>query len=105
MRGPFPLQPLTIGMHVPFGRPGVYCLAKKPGAVNRVGRAEQDLRLSLKSYIGKYPFFWFEPAMSSDESYATCCRLYHKYAELDTLDDRIHPAPEKPGQKCPVCGS
>jgi len=105
MKGPYPLQPLTIGMHVPCAVRGVYCLARKPGAVSLVGRAEKDLRVSLKSYLGKYPLFWFETALSSDDCYAAHCRVYHKYADLGTLEDRIHPAAERPGQKCPVCGS
>jgi hypothetical protein len=84
---------------------GVFCLAKTPGQVCFVGRAEKDLRMLLKTYVGKYPFFWFETSLSPDECYITHCRLYHKHSEHGSLDDPLHPVPEKPGQKCPVCGT
>lgn len=105
MRGPFPLQPLPIGMHVPSGMRGVFCLGKKTGEVSLVGRADKDLRTALKSFQGKYPVFWFETAMSADECFIIQCRTYHKYLEQDTLDDRLHPVPDKQGLKCPVCGA
>jgi hypothetical protein len=104
MRGPFPLQNLTIGMHVPCAVRGVFCLAKKPGQVCLVGRADNDLRAALKTYITKFPFFSFETALSPEECWVIHCRLYHKYADSGTLEDRLHPAADKPGQKCPVCG-
>jgi hypothetical protein len=105
MRGPFPLQPLPVDMHVPCAVPGVFCLAKKPDRVSLIGRADKDLRVALKSYIGKYPIFWFETALSTGECYVTQCRLYHRHVDTGTLEEHLHPAAEKPGQKCPVCGS
>ena len=82
----------------------MFGLARTADQVSYVGRADKDLRAALKSYIGKYPIFWFETALSPDECFAIHCRTYHRQLEDGALDDRLHPAADKPSQKCPVCG-
>ena len=106
MRGPYPLSPLAVDIRVPCRVRGVYCLAKEPGGpVVKVSRAEADIREELKASFPEYRAYWYETCVSSDEVYATECRLYHKYVGTTSWGKQVHPtAPARANVKCPVCG-
>jgi hypothetical protein len=106
MRGPYPLSPLMVEMHVPCKVRGVFCLAREPhGPVVAVRRAEMDMREELKNLFGEYRIFWFEVCCGQDEGYVLHCRAFHKALETGKLEDITHPIPAGGAHvKCVVCG-
>jgi hypothetical protein len=104
MRGPFPLLPLQVEMHVPPRVGGVYLLGKDPKRVSLIVRTDKDMREALKGLREKYRFFSFETAVNRNEAFLIHCRLFHKYEDAG-LDDTAHPErPPDSTLKCPVCG-
>jgi len=105
VRGPYLLRPLQVDIAVPSRLGGVYCLGKNSRHVDIVGRAEQNLRDTIKAHWKEFEFFWFEPSLTARECYLTQCRHYHKQMDNGGLKDPQHPkAPDRVDSKCPICG-
>lgn len=68
MRGPFPLDESRIDLLIIKGKPGVFGVSNYRNKIAYVGRSDFDLKTTLKHYIGKYQFFWFEHAISQDDA-------------------------------------
>lgn len=84
---------------------GVFALGRVDGAgtfrVERVGRADHNLRESLKSLIGCGNQFKFAVTASAKEAFELECELFHRFRPPSTI---IHPG-RPPGSdwKCPCC--
>ena len=68
MRGPFPLDESRIALFIIGGKSGVFGVSNNRKTIDYVGRADFDLKKTLKPYIGKYRFFWFEYAISQNDA-------------------------------------
>ncbi len=105
MRGPYLLRPSQVDLTVPCRVGGVYCLGKDRKHVKYVGRAERNLRTTIKGHWKQYEFFWYEPALSPRECFVNHCHHYHAHIGNGGLDEAEHPsAPPGVEVKCPVCG-
>jgi hypothetical protein len=105
MRGPLSLWPYLVDMSVPGDTVGVFCLGRHRDKVCAVLRADHDLREQIKSYRGRYAFFWFEAADSPEASWIIHCSTYHRLMAGGTLDDTTHPVPMAgTSMACVTCG-
>lgn len=89
---------------VPAGILGVFQLAKSGTSIAYVGRADEDLRRSLESFLGKgYSHFQWVQLPWVKETYEMQCRLYHHAGGRKQLDNVEHPYPPV-GKiaRCPV---
>lgn len=73
--------------------------------VRYIGRAEENLREELKTYIDStYQHFKFSYAPSSEEAFAKECRLYHRFGGSKKLHNLTHPSRDNHlDWRCPVC--
>jgi len=101
MRGPYPIWPSQVDMHVTPHVGGVFMVAKDTKKVALICRVDKDLREAIKAHVDKYRFFWFDASTGRTGAFVAQCRLFHKH-EADGLDDPAHPAGSD--LKCPVCG-
>jgi hypothetical protein len=92
-------------MSVPSGTTGVFCLGRTRDRVCAVVRADHNLPQQIKSYHGRYTFFWFETADTTEAGWIVHCRAYHRHLTVGSLDDASHPAPPTgTSMSCVVCG-
>lgn len=104
MRGPFPLTDLRIDLLVNPNIPGIFALSNDSQKISFLGRADYDLRGTLKKWVSDYKFFWYEYAISPQDAFFQECRLFHK--DKDNLENKYHPEkPESTKLKCPICGT
>jgi hypothetical protein len=80
--------------HVPDGILGVFQLSRGGATIAYVGRADQNLRLSLQEFLGKgYKQFQWVQLPWVKETYEMQCRLFHHAGGLKELDNVDHPYP------------
>jgi hypothetical protein len=103
---PFRLRKELVNRHVPEPSPGVFVLSYDRTQETRVGRADQDLRVTLSAFEGEYAYFYFEIIEADDERYFRECELFHRLGgDRGQLDNTSHPKPPESVGKtvCPVC--
>lgn len=101
---PYRLSPSVLAARAPRA-PGVFILSYDRTVDARIGRADEDLRQTLGSFVGRYAYFHFEVVPSTRSRFARECELYHRLGgDRGQLDSEEHPLPP-PGLalKCPVC--
>ena len=105
LHGPHILSRRLIEQNIPRKIAGVYVLSAREGnAINarRIGRADEDLALALREFVGLYSHFSCAAAESPLSAYAMECELHHA---RDLPESRSHPiAPPNSDGACPVCG-
>jgi hypothetical protein len=103
---PFPLRKEVVNRHIPAAMPGVFVLSYDRTQETRVGRADQDLRVTLSSFEGEYAYFYFEEIEDDEERFFRECELYHRLGgDHGQLDNTSHPKPPESVERagCPVC--
>jgi hypothetical protein len=103
---PFRLQKDVVRRHVPEASPGIFVLSYDRTQETRVGRADEDLRISISSFEGEYAYFYFEAIEAADECYYRECELFHRLGgDRGQLDNTSHPKPPDSlaSSDCPVC--
>jgi hypothetical protein len=103
---PFPLRKEVVNRHIRTPTPGVFVLSYDRTQETRVGRADQDLRVTLSTFEGEYAYFYFEEIDEDDERYYRECELYHRLGgDHGQLDNTSHPKPPESAasSECPVC--
>lgn len=98
----------SIEEYVTENRPGNFALGfvcDDVFIVRYIGRAEENLRDKLKSYLGDaYQYFKFSYALSSREAFEKECKIYHRFGGCKKLHNLIHPSRgNHMDWKCPVC--
>jgi hypothetical protein len=102
---PYRLSEKGVVAHTPEGAKGVFVLSYDRTLDARVGRADDDLRAALTSFIGEYAFFYHEIIEGQDERFSRECELYHRLGgDRGQLDTDEHPA-SPTGLACPVCAA
>ncbi len=101
---PYELREAVLANEVPQSA-GIYLLSYDRSMDAFVGRADDNLRESLKPYIGRYSYFHFEVVTSRKDRYERECELFHRLGgDRAQLDNQEHPIPPPgPQLKCPVC--
>jgi hypothetical protein len=110
MSGPFEFNREKVDLLV--GKtPGNFALgrfdpATKKMIVHLVGRADEDLNATLKTFLTtpKYHAFKFSQAQDAKGAYEKECRNWHDFGGKVKLDCKEHPS--RPGDvdwKCPKC--
>jgi len=110
MQGPYTLKNDNIDEVITKTSAGNYALGdsdEKTFYVRYVGRADENVKVRLKSWVGKkdkYKEFKFSYATSPKAAFEKECQNYHDFGGSDKLDNDIHPdRPEGSGWKCPMC--
>ncbi len=104
MRGPFPLDASRIDLLIIPDRPGVYGISNGSTFPTYIARSDNNLNISLKHWIGKYKFFWYEYAISPKDAYILECQTFHKQKSKSNLENNFHPEPpDRSNLKCPLC--
>lgn len=104
MRGPFPLDASRIDLLIIPDRPGVYGISNTSIGPTYIARSDYNLNVSLKHWIGKYKFFWYEYALSPKDAYVLECQTFHKHKIKSNLENNFHPEPpDRTNLKCPLC--
>lgn len=76
---------------------GVFLLARGEGNISYVGRADQNLRTSMKSFLNAgYTHFQWVKVPWEKEAYEMQCRLYHHEGGRKKLDNKDHPISADP---------
>jgi hypothetical protein len=101
---PHRLEPSVLKARAPRA-PGVFVLGYDRAVGSRVGRADDDLRESLATFVGHYAFFHFEVVPLSRERFYKECELFHDLGgDRGQLDNADHPVPPSRGSlACPLC--
>jgi hypothetical protein len=108
MRGPFELNVRTVDREVGRPGPGNFALGhlnqRGQFVVRRVGRSDENLKHTLKEWVGQYLRFKFSSALDAEVAYLKHCRTFHDFETK--LDDTTHPEPPAGSTTpCPVCGA
>jgi len=102
---PYRLTEGGVVAHTPEGAKGVFVLSYDRTQEARVGRADDDLRTTLRSFIGEYAFFYHEIIDGEEERFCRECELYHRLGgDRGQLDTDEHPATPA-GLDCPICAA
>ena len=110
LNGPYELEESIVNRTVPKGITGIYLLGRITSAGDEYvillnGRAEKDLNVELKNYIGKYDVFKYSKSENLFESFKLDCSNFHKLNGSAVKLGIHHPeSPEELEWKCPVCG-
>jgi hypothetical protein len=101
----FFLTAATIDAVVTAWSPGVFFLGQSDKTlsfqVSFVGRADDDLRTTLKRYVTVYSEFQFVYCSSAREAFEKECSFYHSFRPQDNLS---HPnRPKGMTWRCPSC--
>jgi hypothetical protein len=103
--GPHPLRQDTIKELVIVASPGTYVLGDSDAAGFRprcIGRAEFDVAVRIRQYVGFYSEFKFAYCDSGRAAFERECELYHEFAA--SLDSPLHPSRRAcSGWRCPYC--
>ena len=76
---------------------GVFLLARGEGNIAYVGRADDNLRMTLCGFQGKvYTHFCFVRLPWTKEAFEMQCRLYHHEGGKRRLDNTEHPMGPSP---------
>jgi hypothetical protein len=105
MRGPFVLTSKKIDKEITKTSPGAYQLSNLIDSVKYVGRADNDIYVRLKQWLGKYKYFWYSYATSPKDAFEQECNSYHYYGGTQGhLENDKHPqCPEGTTWRCPKC--
>lgn len=98
MLGPIDLDIARIDEAIRGKSPGNYALGyveEHAFIVQYIGRSDDDVNNSLKSWVGKYPKFKWSYARSAREAYEKECQNFHDFGGLKLLDNKHYPV--KPG--------
>ena len=103
--GPFNLCVEGIDVAVRLRSPGVFALGNLDHMnrfqMNRVGRAGEDLRSSLRQLIGSDNLFKFAYTCNGQEAFEKECELFHRFRPGGNF---FHPVrPEHTHWLCPFC--
>ncbi|MBN1270484.1 MAG: hypothetical protein JXB04_12910 [Kiritimatiellae bacterium] len=112
-RGPYLLSEARINASVIRTAPGAYMLGyidRTGFVVKYIGRADQDLREDLKTWVGKkrdYSVFEFCYADSKTAAFEKECEIYHHCLDTkEPLDSNRHPTrPEETTLTCHICAA
>lgn len=96
----------NITKHVCKVSAGSYILMDLNRNIKYVGRSDSDVGERIRSHFNEYPYrlfsFWY--AKSAKEAFGQECYLYHRYAKITQLDNKIHPdSPDNMDLQCPYC--
>lgn len=76
---------------------GVFLLARGEGNISYVGRADQNLRESLRAFLNQgYSHFQWVKVPWLKEAFEMQCRLYHHEGGRKRLDNKEHPFTNDP---------
>jgi len=104
LSGPFVLSVGAVEEAIRGKISGVYVLSTKAGGdinCRRVGRADDDLGMTIKDFVGLYSHFSYASALSPAQAYAMECEFYHS-GKLP--ENPAHPMkPAGCHWICPVC--
>jgi len=102
---PFRLNEDVIHARTPEGAKGIFVLSYDRTQEARVGRADEDLRTSLASFIGEYAYFYCEIIDGEDERFSRECELFHRLGgDRGQLDNHEHPESRGGSNlSCPIC--
>ena len=105
LKGNFDLTALIIDANVRHS-PGVYALGTAASAtelqIDYVGRSDDDVNQSLKTWVGSYRHFQFIDSLTPLVAFEMECRLWHTFRPRG---NNVHPArPAKTWYNCPVTG-
>ena len=102
---PYRLSAGVVEAQTPEKQPGIFVLSYDRTQEAHVGRADEDLRLTIASFEGEYGYFYYETIENLEERYARECELFHRLGgDRGQLDNADHPAtPEGSELACPVC--
>jgi hypothetical protein len=102
---PYRLKEDVLKVRTPEAAKGIFVLSYDRAQDARVGRADKDLRVTLKDYVGEYAYFYFEVIERMDERFYRECELFHLLGgDHGQLDNSAHPQPSKDSKLfCPVC--
>jgi hypothetical protein len=101
MKGPFDLSKVKINEAIEGKSPGNYALgyiSEHAFIVKYIGRSDDDLNNSLKSWVGKYPKFKWSYARSAKEAYEKELQNFHDFGGLKLLDNKHEPVKPKEGK-------
>jgi hypothetical protein len=103
--GPYNLNYDELELFVPKSQCGIFALGHVDRAqifrVERVGRADTDLRSSLRELIGSSIGFKFAPLSTPREAFEQECELFHR---LKPPGNFIHPVRQAGAiWFCPIC--
>jgi hypothetical protein len=103
--GPFFLTVSTIDAVVTSTSPGIFLLGRSSKneafRISCVGRADEDLKVTLKKYVTLYPEFQFEYCSSAKDAFEKECGLYHAFKPSA---NKAHPVrPKGLSLRCPGC--
>ncbi|MBD2211535.1 hypothetical protein H6G27_16925 [Nostoc linckia FACHB-104] len=101
-------MPEVIRTDVEPCRPGVYVLGNECSGfmAHYIGRSDKCLqtRLLNHNYLYQFSYFIFRYASNPREAFYLECQLWHYYADLKHMYNKIHPAsPADSAEKCPYC--
>lgn len=107
LMGPFELNYDTIAVQVPTQVCGTYALGHIDRSsvfrIERVGRADADLQVSLRNFIGCSMRFKFIPSLAPKQAFEIECELFHQFRPPGNF---IHPhRPAGADWTCPVCSA
>ena len=110
MQGPFLFTSEDIDRQVNIPSVGVFALGYLQGidfVVIYIGRAEEDLRSTIKTWLGKdekYKMFKYCYTVSPHAAYERQCKNYHEFGGQKQLHNMSHPAPAEGTEwSCPFC--
>jgi hypothetical protein len=103
--GPFLLTVSTIDAVVTSTSPGIFLLGRSGKSesfrISCVGRADEDVKETLKQYVRLYPEFKFEYCSSAKDAFEKECGLYHTFKPSA---NKAHPVrPKGLYLRCPGC--
>jgi hypothetical protein len=104
LMGPYQLTFDGISSAVTRRCAGVYALGHSAGGkfqIHFIGRSDQDVRETLRGYIGSNTSFKYGYSPSSEAAFEKECDLYHDFSPPG---NKIHPdRPKGANLECPRC--
>lgn len=80
--------------NIPENFLGVFQLSRGAGNIAYVGRADENLRACIQSFLNKgYTHFQWVQVPWTKEGYEMHCRLFHHAGGIKRLDNSEHPYP------------
>ena len=105
LHGPYKLNFDTIDAAITRNAAGVYALGytntEGQFCINHVGRADRDMKSTLRNCIGSATLFKFSFFSTSKAAFERECELFH---DLAPPGNRVHPGrPQGTSWACPRC--
>jgi hypothetical protein len=103
--GPHRLSFDAIEAAIVDGSPGVFALGRIDSGgkfcVNHVGRADADIKVRLRDFIGSDSLFKYDYYRSAEAAFRKECELFHDVRPPRNL---VHPGrPKGTSWECPRC--